>query len=180
MTTSRRWRNVGPATPDHIIRTKQFPMVGRDVDAFVEGYRSYFQRNVSQRRADGADAALTMLDPAPRVVLDPQLGLWTAGRRAVDCDIAADIYLHTIDVINAAEALGAYVALGEADLFDVEYWELEQAKLARAGGPGCAGRSGGAGNGCCLRHRTGRRRGAGSSGSGSGRDRHRPRCRARR
>lgn len=125
----------GPATPDHIIRTKQFPMVGRDVDAFVEGYRSYFQRNVSQRRADGADAALTMLDAAPRVVLDPQLGLWTAGRRAVDCDIAADIYLHTIDVICAAEALGGYVALGEADLFDVEYWELEQAKLARAGAP---------------------------------------------
>ncbi|MDE0318623.1 MAG: bifunctional aldolase/short-chain dehydrogenase [Acidimicrobiaceae bacterium] len=121
----------GPATPDHIIRTKQFPMVGRDVDAFVEGYRSYFDRN----SADSSQAALTMLDPAPRVVLDPQLGLRTAGRRAVDCDIAADIYLHTIDVIGAAETLGGYVALSEADLFDVEYWELEQAKLAKAGAP---------------------------------------------
>ena len=125
----------GPATPDHIIRTKQFPMVGRDVDAFVEGYRAYFERNSARHKADGSQATLTMLDPAPRVVLDPQLGLWTAGRRAVDCDIAADIYLHTIDVINAAEALGGYVALSEADLFDVEYWELEQAKLARAGAP---------------------------------------------
>lgn len=137
----------GPATPDHIIRTKQFPMVGRDVDAFVDGYREYFERNCG-RHADGGSqsghgshdggitqASLTMLDPAPRVVLDPELGLWTAGRRAVDCDIAADIYLHTIDVINAAETLGGYVALGEADLFDVEYWELEQAKLARAGAP---------------------------------------------
>lgn len=122
----------GPATPDHIIRTKQFPMVGRDVAAFVEGYCAYFERNCA-RHADGSQ--LTMLDPAPRVVLEPELGLWTAGRRAVDCDIAADIYLHTIDVINAAEALGGYVALGEADLFDVEYWELEQAKLARAGAP---------------------------------------------
>lgn len=125
----------GPATPDHIIRTKQFPMVGRDVDAFVDDYRSYFERNGTRHSADGSQATLTMLDPAPRVVLDPQLGLWTAGRRAVDCDIAADIYLHTIDVINAAEALGGYVALSEAALFDVEYWELEQAKLARAGAP---------------------------------------------
>ena len=125
----------GPATPDHIIRTKQFPMVGNDVDAFVENYHAYFERNAAKRRARSADAALTMLDPAPRVVLDPELGLWTAGRRAVDCDIAADIYLHTIDVIEAAEALGGYVALSEADLFDVEYWELEQAKLKRAGTP---------------------------------------------
>ncbi len=122
----------GPATPDHIIRTKQFPLVGRDVAGFVEGYRSYFERNDARH---DSDATLTMLDPAPRVVLDPQLGLWTAGRRAIDCDIAADIYLHTIDVICAAEALGGYVALSEADLFDVEYWELEQAKLARAGTP---------------------------------------------
>ena len=122
----------GPATPDHVIRTKQFPMVGSDVASFVDGYRAYFERNAA--RHAGGDP-LTMLDPAPRVVLDPQLGLWTAGRRAVDCDIAADIYLHTIDVICAAEALGGYVALGEADLFDVEYWELEQAKLARAGAP---------------------------------------------
>ncbi len=122
----------GPATPDHIIRTKQFPMVGRDVAGFIEGYRTYFERNCARHAKRGQ---LTMLDPAPRVVLDPELGLRTAGRRAVDCDIAADIYLHTIDVINAAEALGGYVALGEADLFDVEYWELEQAKLARAGAP---------------------------------------------
>ena len=137
----------GPSTPDHIIRTKQFPMVGRDVAAFVEGYCAYFERNCA-RHADGgspsshgshnggaAHASLIMLDPAPRVVLEPELGLWTAGRRAADCDIAADIYLHTIDVINAAETLGGYVALGESDLFEVEYWELEQAKLARAGAP---------------------------------------------
>ena len=125
----------GPATPDHIIRTKQFPMVGRDVDAFTAGYREYFERNRARHDQYGTHTTLTMLDPAPRVVLDPRLGLWTAGRRAVDCDIAADIYLHTIDVICAAEALGGYAALSEADLFDVEYWELEQAKLARAGAP---------------------------------------------
>ena len=119
----------GPATPDHIIRTKQFPMVGRDVDSFVVDYGAYFERHRARH------GRLVMLDPAPRVVLDPELGLWTAGRRASDCRVAEDIYLHTIEVICAAETLGGYIALSEADLFDVEYWELEQSKLARAGAP---------------------------------------------
>ena len=59
----------GPATPDHIIRTKQFPMIGRDIDTFVSNYHQYFERNQS-RFPDVQE-----LDPAPRVVLDPDLGL---------------------------------------------------------------------------------------------------------
>lgn len=124
----------GPATPDHIIRTKQFPLVGRDVATFTANYRDYFARNHSRH------ANLTMLDPAPRVVLDAELGLLTAGKSVTDCTIAAEIYLHTIDVIEAAEAIDHYEALNEADLFDVEYWELEQAKLRR--GPNVAALSG--------------------------------------
>ena len=117
----------GPATPDHIIRTKQFPMIGRDIDTFVSNYHQYFERNQS-RFPDVQE-----LDPAPRVVLDPDLGLLTAGTRIADCEIAADIYLHTIDVIEASEGLGGFVALPEPDLFEVEYWELEQAKLKKSG-----------------------------------------------
>src|SRR5438045_3889624 len=60
----------GPATPDHILRTKRLPLLGRDVAAYAETYREYFARNVSS-----AKEAKTMLDPAPRVVLDPQLGM---------------------------------------------------------------------------------------------------------
>ena len=75
---------------------------------------------------------MQQLDPAPRVVLDPELGLLTAGVKISDCSIAADIYLHTIDVVKAAEALGGFVALPESDLFEVEYWELEQAKLNKS------------------------------------------------
>jgi NAD(P)-dependent dehydrogenase (short-subunit alcohol dehydrogenase family) len=59
----------------------------------------------------------------------------TIGRRGKDSDIARDIYLHTMDVIEGAETLGGYQALPAADLFDVEYWELEQAKLRLAGAP---------------------------------------------
>lgn len=120
----------GPATPDHIIRTKQLPMIGRDVDAYVQAYRDYFQRN-----SDQGSTSLSMLDPAPRVVLDPEWGLLTAGRRGKDADIAYDIYAHTMPIIARGESLGGYTALPEEDLFAVEYWDLEQAKLRRGGAP---------------------------------------------
>jgi rhamnose utilization protein RhaD (predicted bifunctional aldolase and dehydrogenase)/NAD(P)-dependent dehydrogenase (short-subunit alcohol dehydrogenase family) len=120
----------GPLTPDHVIRTKRVPMLGRDVNAYVRDYRAYFTRYESRGRVP-----LTMLDPAPRVVLDAELGLLTVGRRAKDADIAHDIYRHTMDVLERGQLLGGYRALPAADIFDVEYWELEQAKLRRAGGP---------------------------------------------
>lgn len=120
----------GPVTPDHVIRTKRVPLVGRDVDAYVAEYRRFFERHAG-RSAE----PLTMLDPAPRIVLDAELGLVSAGRAPADARIAEDIYRHTIRVVRASESLGGYRSLSEAELFDVEYWELEQAKLARAGRP---------------------------------------------
>ena len=118
----------GPATPDHVIRTKRVPLVGRDVDAYVAAYRRFFQAH-----APSAREPKTMLDPAPRVVLDPELGVCTAGRTARDAQIVFDIYAHTMDIIERATALGGWRSLPEKDLFEVEYWDLEQAKL-RAGG----------------------------------------------
>jgi NAD(P)-dependent dehydrogenase (short-subunit alcohol dehydrogenase family) len=119
----------GPATPDHIIRTKRIPLVGRDLAGFASDYRSYFAAH-----RGGRD--LTMLDPAPRVMLDPELGMLTIGKRAREADIARDIYRHTIKIIQQAEALGGYRALPPAELFEVEYWELEQAKLRLGGKSG--------------------------------------------
>lgn len=119
----------GPLTPDHVIRTKRVPLVGTDVDAYVEEYRAYYRRNEPRGRT-----ALTMLDPAPRVILDRELGMLTVGRRARDADIASDIYRHTMVVLERAEDhLGGYRALPEGELFDCEYWDLEQAKLRRRG-----------------------------------------------
>ena len=120
----------GPATPDHILRTKRLPMLGRDVSAFAAAYREYFARN-----APRAKEPKTMLDPAPRVILDPEFGLTTAGRSAKEAAIACALYSHTMDVIMRAEALGGYRALSEEELFEFEYWDLEQAKLRRAGAP---------------------------------------------
>ncbi|HVF71473.1 MAG TPA: bifunctional aldolase/short-chain dehydrogenase [Chthoniobacterales bacterium] len=120
----------GPVTPDHILRTKRLPMLGRDVTGYANSYREYFGRN-----APSSKEAKTMLDPAPRIVLDPEFGLATIGRTAKEAAIARDLYSHTIDVIQRAEALGGYRALSEAELFQFEYWDLEQAKLRRAGKP---------------------------------------------
>ena len=120
----------GPATPDHVIRTKRIPMLGRDVAAYADAYRSYFERN-GRRAAD----AKTMLDPAPRMVLDHDLGFCAVGRSAKDAAIVHDLYSHTVDVILRSTALGGYKALPEKDIFDVEYWDLEQAKLRKAGKP---------------------------------------------
>lgn len=120
----------GPATPDHVIRTKRLPMVGRDVKKFAADYEAYFAE-----QAPNAKQKVTMLDRAPRVVLDPELGLCGVGRNAKDAAIASEIYEHTIDIILRAEKLGGWQALSAKDLFDVEYWELEQAKLTKKGAP---------------------------------------------
>jgi rhamnose utilization protein RhaD (predicted bifunctional aldolase and dehydrogenase)/NAD(P)-dependent dehydrogenase (short-subunit alcohol dehydrogenase family) len=118
----------GPATPDHVIRTKRTPMLGTDVAGYAEEYRRYFDEY-----APRAKESKTILDPAPRVVLDPAFGLAAAGRTAKDAAIVAEIYEHTIDVILRGEALGGFQALPAKDIFDVEYWDLEQAKLKKGG-----------------------------------------------
>ena len=120
----------GPATPDHVIRTKRLPMLGRGVDAYIENYKAYFAEHAPHTREPK-----TMLDPTPRVILDPAWGMSTVGRSAKEAAIVADIYDHTMDVILRAETLGGYQALSARDLFDMEYWDLEQAKLQKGGTP---------------------------------------------
>jgi NAD(P)-dependent dehydrogenase (short-subunit alcohol dehydrogenase family) len=121
----------GPLTPDHVIRTKRTALVGRDVAAYAAAYEAYVERNRHRARTE-----ITPLDPAPRIVVDPELGVLAAGPTIGDARIAADIYRHTIPVLERAEDhLGGYVALPEEDLFDLEYWDLEQAKLAKASSP---------------------------------------------
>jgi rhamnose utilization protein RhaD (predicted bifunctional aldolase and dehydrogenase)/NAD(P)-dependent dehydrogenase (short-subunit alcohol dehydrogenase family) len=120
----------GPATPDHAIRTKRLPMIGRDVGAYATAYRAYFDAH-----APGAKDKKTILDPAPRVLLDAELGMCTVGRTAKDAGIVCDLYAHTLDVIERSELLGGYRALPAKDIFDVEYWDLEQAKLRKGAKP---------------------------------------------
>jgi rhamnose utilization protein RhaD (predicted bifunctional aldolase and dehydrogenase)/NAD(P)-dependent dehydrogenase (short-subunit alcohol dehydrogenase family) len=125
----------GPVTPDHVIRTKRVAQVGRTPHAtahFVADYIAYFE-NHARDVHDLAAQPLKMLDPAPRVIVDRDAGVMTIGRTAQEASIAFDIYAQTIDVVLRATALGGYRALPAADIFAVEYWDLEQAKLRRGG-----------------------------------------------
>ena len=116
----------GPLTPDHVIRTKRIPMIGRQVDKYKEGYISYFNNNEIN-----AKERKTMLDPAPRVILDKEFGLCAVGKSMTEIGIISDIYEHTMLSILRAEKLGGFRALPGADIFDLEYWDLEQAKLLK-------------------------------------------------
>jgi rhamnulose-1-phosphate aldolase/alcohol dehydrogenase len=145
-----RYGQAGVVTPDHNIRTKNWPLVlaapedgmladfkaaaRNAVAAFVDRYRDYFTRN--NARVGGIK---TMLDPMPRVVLVPGLGLFGLGRSKKDARIAADLAEAAVATITDAEAVGRFDPLPESDLFDVEYWSLEQAKLSSAKEPPLAG-----------------------------------------
>jgi rhamnose utilization protein RhaD (predicted bifunctional aldolase and dehydrogenase)/NAD(P)-dependent dehydrogenase (short-subunit alcohol dehydrogenase family) len=137
----------GVVTPDHTIRTKNWPLVlphpdagklddfahatREAVRAFVSRYRDYFERH--NKRAGGGKQEL---DPLPRVALVPGLGLFGLGRTKRDAAIAADIAEEWIAVVGQAECVGRFESISEADMFDCEYWPLEQAKLgARKGSP---------------------------------------------
>ena len=94
---------------------------------YAAGYDSMFARQ--NARVGGSK---TKLDAMPRVVLVPGVGLFGLGATPKDAAIAADLAENTICVVTDAEAIGTYEPLSEADLFDVEYWSLEQAKLKGA------------------------------------------------
>jgi rhamnose utilization protein RhaD (predicted bifunctional aldolase and dehydrogenase)/NAD(P)-dependent dehydrogenase (short-subunit alcohol dehydrogenase family) len=144
----------GPATPDHVIRTKRHPLLldglaGREaagpgplvqwMDERLTDYRRTYRRYVEGQIA-AKGVSRTPLDPDPRVVLVPGLGLIGIGPTEKDARIAADIYEHTIEIIRDAEGAGRYQALPESDIFDMEYWSLEQAKLGKAKAPPLGGR----------------------------------------
>lgn len=116
----------GPLTPDHSIRTKRIPaVIGEDIAASVEAYAqdyvAYFQRHAKEGHSQ--------LHPAPNWAVWPGRGIVSFGTTVKEANIVADIASHTAATIQAAEALGGWRALPEADIFAIEYWELEQAKL---------------------------------------------------
>jgi rhamnose utilization protein RhaD (predicted bifunctional aldolase and dehydrogenase)/NAD(P)-dependent dehydrogenase (short-subunit alcohol dehydrogenase family) len=155
-----RYGQAGVATPDHTIRTKNYPLIvpapepGQPahfnravrgaVDRFVAEYHAYFARHNARQETPKRE-----LDPIPRVILVPGLGLFGLGRSAKDARIAADIAESTVETVTDAEAVGRFESISEADLFDIEYWSLEQAKLGQASEKPLAGQiaavTGGAG-----------------------------------
>lgn len=134
---------IGTVTPDHVIRTKPFPVwldpdpsdeatarrsIEEALSQYATWYEAYFEQNANRHREP-----LTRLDRLPRLVAVPGLGVLALGKTLKEARTAGDIYTHTAKVIDAAASMSGYQPVSHADLFDVEYWSLEQAKLKIVG-----------------------------------------------
>jgi len=125
----------GPITPDHVIRAKRTAVILNEtsdcdvpeVQAFADDYKAYFNKH--------NDGTLTMLDPSPRWGVWKNVGTLSFGSTQKECDIITDITRHTVWTIQTGESLGGWEALPAKDIFDLEYWILEQAKLKKPAGP---------------------------------------------
>ena len=134
---------LGVATPDHVIRTKAVPLLldsfsekdGIDtwlkhaedkIINYIQDYEEYFVRN-----SNLSNDKKTQLDPLPRLVLIPEIGLISVGADKKASKIAADIGQAWIETLLSASSIGTFAPVGEKDTFDMEYWSLEQAKLGK-------------------------------------------------
>ena len=123
--------NKGPLTPDHIIRTKRIPVIlnnsdyKEDIFNYATGYQAYFEEYDT--------GSLSCLDPAPRWAIWPKKGILSFGKTLKNNLIIRDISKHTIRAIYNAEQLDGWQALPKRDLFEMEYWVLEQLKLKKGG-----------------------------------------------
>ena len=139
----RSYSSKGTATPDHVIRVKPFPLIitpkkNSSIDEFkltakkaFENYRkkyvNYF--NVNKNKAKEKKV---MLDTSPRVILVQNVGVFTIGKDLNSAKIAGDLTETNAKVITSVEETSTYKFIPEKDLFDVEYWSLEQAKIKKA------------------------------------------------
>jgi rhamnose utilization protein RhaD (predicted bifunctional aldolase and dehydrogenase)/NAD(P)-dependent dehydrogenase (short-subunit alcohol dehydrogenase family) len=137
-----RYGQAGVVTPDHTIRTKNWPMlvaapeagklgefkvaINASAKAYIAAYEAYFARHNTS-----ATKPKRMLDPMARVVLVPGVGLFGLGLTKKDAQVVADLAESAIETIADAEAIGRFESINERDMFDMEYWSLEQAKLGQ-------------------------------------------------
>jgi len=138
-----RYGCQGTITPDHVIRTKAKPLIvpapeagkldafraaaERAVADYVRDYHAYFRRNNAKSKVKK-----TELDAMPRLIAVPGLGVFGLGNSAKAAGVAADLFEANIEVIAQAERLGRFTTIPERDIFEIEYWSLEQAKLGKA------------------------------------------------
>jgi len=144
-------RLTGPSvvTPEQVIRNKPFPLVTSapvsdvslwarrlrsEMATFQAKYEAYFRRNAKK-----CDEKKVMLDVVPRVVLVPGVGLFGVGRTATEAKVSADVYENSVGVLQNAERVGQFLPIPEHEIFAVEYWSLEQAKVLKGPGPALGG-----------------------------------------
>ncbi|MGQ7294882.1 bifunctional aldolase/short-chain dehydrogenase [Quadrisphaera sp. KR29] len=139
-----RLAELGTSCPDHFLRTKVKPMVLdlpatatveesvarlRELHAaYREDYRAYYERHAT---TDGPGASPAMRGADPAVVLVPGVGMFSFGKDKQTARVAGEFYLNAVNVMRGAEAVSTYSPIDEAEKFRIEYWALEEAKLAR-------------------------------------------------
>jgi rhamnulose-1-phosphate aldolase/alcohol dehydrogenase len=135
---------LGTSCPDHFLRTKVRPLVLdlpptadlvdvvarlRDLhEAYRADYRAYYERH-----ATGDSPPMRGADPA--IVLVPGVGMFSFGTTKQNARVAAEFYVNAINVMRGAESLSTYAPIAESEKFRIEYWALEEAKLARLPAP---------------------------------------------
>src|SRR5690242_11920523 len=131
---------LGTSCPDHFLRTKVKPLIldlpaeasiedsiSRLTElhtAYREDYQAYYDRH-----KDADSPALRGADPA--IVLVPGVGMFSFGANKQTARVAGEFYLNAINVMRGAEAISTYAPIEESEKFRIEYWALEEAKLAR-------------------------------------------------
>ena len=136
---------LGTSCPDHFLRTKVKPLIlDLPADAAVEDsiarlkelhtayrkdYAAYYDRNAVSTSSTSEWPAMRGADPA--IVLVPGVGMFSYGANKQTARVAGEFYLNAINVMRGAEALSSYAPIDEAEKFRIEYWALEEAKLAR-------------------------------------------------
>ena len=135
---------LGTSCPDHFLRTKVRPMVLdlppdaplEDVVARLRELHAAYRADYAayyQRYAEPDTPAMRGADPA--IVLVPGIGMFSYGATKQTARVAGEFYVNAINVMRGAEALSTYAPIDEAEKFRIEYWALEEAKVARLPGP---------------------------------------------
>lgn len=149
---------LGTSCPDHFLRTKVKPLIlDLPADASIEDsitrlkelhpayredYQAYYDRHAVPNRSltsqarPGDPAAVGPASPAmrgadPAIVLVPGVGMFSYGANKQTARVAGEFYLNAINVMRGAEAISTYAPIEESEKFRIEYWSLEEAKLAR-------------------------------------------------
>ena len=128
------WWEEGPATPQHAVFVKRKPLFGRGIEEYAQEYRGAVARH-----RPGAGLEALGLDPAPRVVVDAQLGVWTAGVNAHYARMTGEIFRHDVEIISRASGHGRYAGLPRSAILDAEihYGGFEAKARSRYSEHGC-------------------------------------------
>ncbi|MDC3269771.1 bifunctional aldolase/short-chain dehydrogenase [Alphaproteobacteria bacterium] len=127
--------NKGPVTPDHVIRIKskilfisknKFQKIDEEIKKYCQSYKKYYLRNKTFVHN------CTITDPLPRIIILEGIGILSLGKKLKDQKISYDIFRSMASSVFDAERIGKFKSITEKDIFKMEYWPLERAKLDNA------------------------------------------------